>query len=68
MTKKEHKKTCETCGGTGQVSFFKGVSRFLLSSEECDACAGTGFTLEPTGGEAEHGRMPGGRKRKVKKK
>ncbi len=45
MAKKEQKKTCDVCGGTGQVSYFKGVSRFLLSSEECDACAGTGFQL-----------------------
>jgi len=46
MAKKEQKKTCDICGGTGQVSFFKGVSRFLLSTEECAECAGTGFALD----------------------
>ena len=39
------KKTCDICGGSGQVSFFKGVSRFLLSVEECDLCNGTGYTI-----------------------
>jgi DnaJ-class molecular chaperone len=39
------KKTCDTCGGSGQISCFKGVSRFLLSVEECDACNGIGFTI-----------------------
>jgi len=37
------KKECSTCGGTGQVGFFQGVSRFLLSWEECPQCCGTGF-------------------------
>jgi len=36
-------KICETCHGSGQVSYFKGVSRFLLSSEECPECGGLGF-------------------------
>lgn len=40
------KKTCGTCGGTGQISFFQGVSRFLLTVEECPECAGTGLQLE----------------------
>ena len=39
------KKTCETCGGSGQISYFKGVSRFLLSVEECDVCNGVGYTI-----------------------
>jgi DnaJ-class molecular chaperone len=39
------KKECDICGGSGQISFFKGVSRFLLSVEECDACNGVGFTI-----------------------
>jgi DnaJ-class molecular chaperone len=46
MPKKEQKKICDSCGGAGQVSFFKGVSRFLLSTKECGACAGTGFQLD----------------------
>ncbi len=37
------KKRCESCGGIGQISYFKGVSRFLLSYEECPECAGLGF-------------------------
>jgi DnaJ-class molecular chaperone len=40
------KKTCEICSGTGQISFFKGVSRFLLSREECPECCGTGYQPE----------------------
>jgi DnaJ-class molecular chaperone len=46
MVKKEQRKTCDFCGGSGQLSFFKGASRFLLSTEECDACAGTGYRLQ----------------------
>ena len=41
------KKNCEYCGGSGQISFFKGVSRFLLSTEECPECAGLGFSIVP---------------------
>lgn len=44
MMKKDDTKTiCETCGGSGQISFFQGVSRFLLSTEDCPNCAGLGF-------------------------
>jgi len=39
------KKACEICGGSGQISYFKGVSRFLLSVEECDVCNGVGYTI-----------------------
>lgn len=39
------KSPCQTCNGTGQVSFFKGVSRFLLSEEECPECGGVGFVF-----------------------
>jgi len=41
------KQICLNCNGTGQISFFKGVSRFLLSCEECPECAGLGFQPEP---------------------
>lgn len=34
---------CETCNGTGLVSFFQGESRFLLTQEECPDCYGTGL-------------------------
>lgn len=37
---------CPTCGGTGQISFFKGESRFLLTDEECPACCGLGYLLD----------------------
>ena len=46
MERKEQRKVCDVCGGAGQVSFFKGESRFLLSSEECEQCAGIGYELE----------------------
>jgi DnaJ-class molecular chaperone len=46
MTKEEQKKTCDVCGGSGQISFFQGVSRFLLSTEECQECAGTGYQID----------------------
>jgi len=39
------KKECDICGGSGQISFFKGVSRFLLSWEECPECNGIGYTI-----------------------
>lgn len=39
------KKICNMCNGTGQISYFKGVSRFLLSEEECPECQGLGFSL-----------------------
>ena len=45
------KKTCEICHGTGQLSSFRGVSRFLLSWEECPQCSGLGYTI--TGGASE---------------
>jgi DnaJ-class molecular chaperone len=48
MTGQVRKEKCPVCGGSGQVSFFKGVSRFLLSVEECETCSGTGFLLPET--------------------
>ena len=46
MVKKKQQTVCDICGGTGQVSYFKGVSRFLLTTEECIECAGTGYQLD----------------------
>ena len=47
------KKTCEICNGSGQLSSFKGVSRFLLSWEECPQCAGLGYLItSDTGSDA----------------
>ena len=63
MEKKRQRKVCAVCGGTGQVRFFKGESRFLLTDEECDQCAGTGYCLEPTAGDDK-----GNGKRKNKKR
>jgi DnaJ-class molecular chaperone len=37
---------CPFCHGAGQISSFKGVSRFLLTTEECPACGGTGLKLD----------------------
>jgi len=39
---------CPACGGTGQISTFKGESRFLLTDEECPLCSGFGYLLEET--------------------
>ncbi|MCK5341291.1 MAG: hypothetical protein KAJ60_09470 [Desulfobulbaceae bacterium] len=60
------KEACEVCGGSGQISFFKGVSRFLLSCEECPECAGLGYKL-PADEEAEKKQKKKGRKRSRKK-
>lgn len=46
------KKECPSCGGSGQISFFKGVSRFLLSTEDCPECSGLGFIIDE---EDDHG-------------
>ncbi len=42
---------CPTCGGTGQISFFQGESRFLLTTEECPTCFGLGHLLPDDAGE-----------------
>ncbi|NQS72631.1 MAG: hypothetical protein HQQ73_10865 [Desulfobulbaceae bacterium] len=45
----QHKKpVCSTCGGSGEIGFFRGESRFLLTREECPACFGLGYILEET--------------------
>jgi len=40
------KKVCPSCGGSGQIQFFQGESRFLLTVEECPECCGTGYITE----------------------
>jgi DnaJ-class molecular chaperone len=35
-------KPCEVCEGSGQVCEFRGVSRFVLTWEDCPACGGMG--------------------------
>jgi DnaJ-class molecular chaperone len=42
----DKKPVCPACGGTGQLNFFKGESRFLLSEEECPNCCGLGYLLD----------------------
>ena len=37
---------CPACGGSGQLSSFKGESRFLLTVEECPLCCGNGLASE----------------------
>jgi len=41
--KGSEKNICQGCGGSGQISFFQGESRFLLTMEECPECFGTGI-------------------------
>jgi len=54
---------CPLCHGAGQISSFKGVSRFLLTTEECPACAGTGLKLD---NELEAAQPPPPKKRRDK--
>ena len=42
----ETKKTCDTCGGSGEIGYFQGESRFFITREECPACCGFGYVLE----------------------
>lgn len=37
------KRTCDCCGGSGQISFFRGVSRFVMDWDDCPDCLGTGY-------------------------
>ena len=61
----ERKITCNSCGGSGQISFFQGVSRFLLTVEECHECGGLGYLVEKNGGK---NCSPEGKKGKTRKK
>ncbi|MCL1979868.1 MAG: hypothetical protein FWG62_02180 [Proteobacteria bacterium] len=58
--KAEKKRVCNTCGGSGQIGYFQGESRFFITREECPACCGVGYDLDEelravSGGEAEQG-------------
>ncbi len=44
-------KQCPTCNGSGQISYFLGESRFLLTYEECPDCMGTGIVQEENDSE-----------------
>jgi len=45
-TSKRKNKPCPGCGGSGQVSYFYGESKFMLTWEDCQDCCGTGVVLE----------------------
>ena len=68
MAKEEQKEICDVCGGAGQVSFFQGVSRFLLSTEECSECAGTGYQLNSIKDQTENFNTLKNKKKKKNKK
>jgi len=42
---KNQQPPCPLCNGIGEIPSFKGVSRFVLSRDECPACGGTGLDL-----------------------
>lgn len=45
---KTPKNVCNTCGGSGEIGYFQGESRFFITREECPACCGLGYMLEDT--------------------
>ena len=47
----EENEQCPGCNGSGQISFFQGESRFLLTMEECPECCGTGILMKRSAGE-----------------
>jgi DnaJ-class molecular chaperone len=59
---------CDSCGGSGQINYFKGVSRFLLSCEECPECAGLGYIFSSDEKGAAEEESDGPRSRSKKKK
>jgi DnaJ-class molecular chaperone len=61
---KQQHPPCPACGGTGQLNFFKGESRFLLSVEECPACCGFGYMQD----SVEENEVEEGTKKKLKEK
>jgi len=60
--------TCPACGGSGEIGFFLGESRFLLTREECPLCCGTGRAPEEeeagAGTQANGQARRGGERRK----
>jgi len=58
------KKVCATCGGTGQIRYFQGESRFLLTWEECPHCSGTGMSETPVAGQEKKTRSGTGARKK----
>ena len=45
-TMNKPKQVCNTCGGSGEIGYFQGESRFFITREECPACCGLGYVLE----------------------
>jgi len=41
--KSTSRKPCPGCGGSGQIAFFRGVSRFVMDWDDCPDCLGTGY-------------------------
>lgn len=54
------RRVCNTCGGSGEIGFFQGESRFVITREECPACCGFGYILDDLPPEAD---QPGQAKR-----
>lgn len=45
-TPEHENKPCRICGGTGQMGEFRGVSRFVISFDDCPDCHGTGIEID----------------------
>ncbi len=43
--KESMKEPCPVCEGSGQVSYFGGVSRFVITWDDCPECLGSGVAL-----------------------
>ena len=41
----KEKKVCKTCDGSGQISYFQKVSRFLIAENDCPERGGMDFTI-----------------------
>ncbi len=55
------KKVCDSCGGSGQIGFFQGESRFVISWDECLECNGTGMQ-DDENNEKSNNSSPSGEK------
>jgi DnaJ-class molecular chaperone len=43
---RQMQKPCKACDGGGEIAYFRGISRFLLSWKDCPACDGLGYVVE----------------------